>query len=112
MTTEAILKPFPARSVLATLAPKLAIVLLIATLFAVPSFVESTYALHMMILIFINVIVGSSWNILGGYTGQYSVGHSAYFGVGAYTVMSCCSSSRSRRGGGSGPDRWPRCWWR
>ena len=52
-----------------------------------PLFVESTYALHMMILIFISVITGSSWNILGGYTGQYSVGHAAYFGVGAYTTM-------------------------
>jgi branched-chain amino acid transport system permease protein len=40
-----------------------------------------------MILIFISVITGSAWNILGGYTGQYSVGHSAYFGVGAYTTM-------------------------
>src|ERR1043166_3671289 len=52
-----------------------------------PLFVESTYVLHMMVLIFINVIVGSAWNILGGYTGQYSVGHAAYFGVGAYTTM-------------------------
>ncbi len=41
----------------------------------------------MMILIFISVIMGSSWNILGGFTGQYSVGHAAYFGVGAYTTM-------------------------
>jgi branched-chain amino acid transport system permease protein len=59
----------------------------IVGLFLLPRWVESTYALHMLILIFINVIVGSSWNILGGYTGQYSVGHSAYFGAGAYTVM-------------------------
>jgi branched-chain amino acid transport system permease protein len=56
-------------------------------LLILPLFVESTYVLHMMILIFINVIVGSAWNILGGYTGQYSVGHAAYFGVGAYTTM-------------------------
>jgi branched-chain amino acid transport system permease protein len=56
-------------------------------LIVLPLYVESTYVLHMMILIFINVIVGSSWNILGGYTGQYSVGHAAYFGVGAYTTM-------------------------
>ena len=40
-----------------------------------------------MILIFISVIMGSGWNLLGGYTGQYSVGHAAYFGVGAYTTM-------------------------
>lgn len=61
--------------------------LVTAGLFLIPNFVESTYALHMMILIFINIIMGSSWNILGGYTGQYSVGHAAYFGVGAYTTM-------------------------
>lgn len=56
-------------------------------MFILPLFVESTYVLHMMILIFISVIMGSSWNILGGYAGQYSVGHAAYFGVGAYTTM-------------------------
>src|SRR5207245_2056501 len=25
------------------------------------------------------------WNILGGYAGQFSFGHAAYFGIGAYT---------------------------
>jgi branched-chain amino acid transport system permease protein len=59
----------------------------IGALILLPLFVESTYALHMMILIFISVIVGCAWNIIGGYAGQYSVGHSAYFGVGAYTTM-------------------------
>lgn len=59
----------------------------VAVLFILPRLVESTYALHMMILIFISIIMGSSWNILGGYTGQYSVGHAAYFGVGAYITM-------------------------
>lgn len=59
----------------------------VAGLFLLPRYTENTYLLHMMILIFINVIVGSAWNIIGGYTGQYSVGHSAYFGVGAYAVM-------------------------
>ncbi len=58
----------------------------IILLFLLPKFVTSTYALHIMILIFISVIMGSAWNILGGYTGQYSVGHAAYFGVGAYTT--------------------------
>jgi branched-chain amino acid transport system permease protein len=40
-----------------------------------------------MILFFLSTIMGESWNILGGYTGQYSVGHAAYFGAGAYTTM-------------------------
>ena len=61
--------------------------IIIALLFMVPNYVQSTYALHIMILIFINIVMGSSWNILGGYTGQYSVGHSAYFGMGAYTTL-------------------------
>ncbi len=59
----------------------------VVLLFLVPKFVTSTYVLHIMILIFISVITGSAWNILGGYAGQYSVGHAAYFGVGAYTTM-------------------------
>lgn len=70
-----------------SLLPILVIGAMLAALFLFPSFVESTYALHIMILIFISVIMGSGWNILGGYTGQYSVGHAAYFGVGAYTTI-------------------------
>jgi len=67
---------------------RLALITLIAgVLIILPLYVESTYIFHMMILIFINVIVGSAWNIVGGYAGQYSVGHAAYFGVGAYTTM-------------------------
>lgn len=61
--------------------------IVLAGLLAIPRFVESPYALHMMILLFLSVSQGQSWNILGGYAGQYSVGHSAYFGVGAYTTM-------------------------
>ncbi|HEX9021708.1 MAG TPA: branched-chain amino acid ABC transporter permease [Nitrospirota bacterium] len=56
-------------------------------LFLLPLIVTSTYALHIMILIFISIIMGSGWNILGGYAGQYSVGHAAYFGMGAYTTL-------------------------
>ena len=59
----------------------------LASLLAIPKYVESPYALHMMILLFLSVSQGQSWNILGGYAGQHSVGHAAYFGVGAYTTM-------------------------
>jgi len=61
--------------------------LALVALLLFPLFVNSPYALHMMILLFLSVIMGESWNILGGYAGQYSVGHAAYFGVGAYTTM-------------------------
>ena len=56
-------------------------------LLILPRYVDSPYALHMMILLFMSVMMGQSWNILGGYAGQHSVGHAAYFGVGAYTTM-------------------------
>ena len=31
-------------------------------------------------------MIGMAWNLLGGYCGQVSFGHAAYFGVGAYTA--------------------------
>ncbi len=61
--------------------------LVVAALGIVPLVVKNTYILHIMILIFLSILLGSSWNILGGYTGQYSVGHAAYYGVGAYTTL-------------------------
>jgi branched-chain amino acid transport system permease protein len=60
--------------------------IVLACLLAIPRYLESPYALYLMILLFLSVSQGQSWNILGGYAGQYSVGHSAYFGVGAYTT--------------------------
>lgn len=63
------------------------LLLALGALLAVPRFVDSPYALHMMILLFLSISQGQSWNILGGYAGQHSVGHAAYFGVGAYTTM-------------------------
>lgn len=50
----------------------------------VPLFVQNPYALHIFILLFIGVALGESWNVLGGFAGQYSVGHSAWYGLGAY----------------------------
>jgi branched-chain amino acid transport system permease protein len=52
-----------------------------------PRLVESPYALHLMVTFFLAVVMGEAWNLIGGYGGQYSVGHAAYFGIGAYTVL-------------------------
>ena len=71
----------------AGLLPVISAAAILAVLLAFPHFVKTPYTLHMMILFFLSIIMGESWNILGGYTGQYSVGHAAYFGVGAYTTM-------------------------
>ena len=66
----------------------LAFLAVVAALAIFPQFVKKPYVLHMGVLLFLAVIQGQAWNVLGGYAGQYSVGHAAYFGVGAYvTVM-------------------------
>jgi branched-chain amino acid transport system permease protein len=67
--------------------PVVAGVAAVLLLAAFPRFVESPYAIHMMVLFFLAVIMGEAWNLIGGYGGQYSVGHAAYFGIGAYTVL-------------------------
>jgi len=50
-----------------------------------PYIFRKSFAQHMMILIFLYALMGMAWNILGGYTGQVSLGHTVYFGIGAYT---------------------------
>lgn len=43
------------------------------------------YFLHLVTMIFFFTYLGSAWNILGGYAGQFSFGHAAFFGIGAFT---------------------------
>ncbi|MGH8111808.1 MAG: branched-chain amino acid ABC transporter permease [Rhodanobacteraceae bacterium] len=38
-------------------------------------------------LVLLFAIAGSSWNILGGYTGYISFGHAIFFGCGAYSAL-------------------------
>jgi branched-chain amino acid transport system permease protein len=60
---------------------------IVAGLAAFPLLVDDPYAHSVLILLFLAIITGAAWNIVGGYAGQYSVGHAAYFGVGAYVTM-------------------------
>ena len=46
----------------------------------------SPYIQGLLIFILMWVILGSSWNLLAGFTGQVSFGHAAYFGIGAYAA--------------------------
>lgn len=56
-----------------------------AVLLLLPLVVRSKFALHNLILVFLYASLAASWNILGGLAGQHSMGHAAYFGIGAYT---------------------------
>jgi branched-chain amino acid transport system permease protein len=51
-----------------------------------PLIVPSDYYLHLVIIVLMWVVIGSSWNLLAGYTGQVSFGHAIFFGAGAYTA--------------------------
>jgi len=44
------------------------------------------YWLYLLIVMFMHVAMASSWNLLGGYTGYISLGHSAFFGIGGYVT--------------------------
>jgi len=53
---------------------------------AVPLVVRSGFWLHLLTLMLFFGYLGGSWNILGGYAGQFSFGHAAFFGTGAYVT--------------------------
>ncbi len=46
----------------------------------------SPYFQGLLIFVLLWVIMGTSWNLLAGFTGQVSFGHAAYFGIGAYAA--------------------------
>jgi branched-chain amino acid transport system permease protein len=59
---------------------------ILAGLIILPLVGLSSYIMHVLILVVIYSMVGMAWNLLGGYCGQVSFGHAAFFGVGAYTA--------------------------
>ena len=50
-----------------------------------PIGISSKFYLDVLTLIFFTAYIGQSWNILGGYAGQFSFGGVMFFGTGAYT---------------------------
>ena len=66
---------------------RLAIAAGVAAVALLPVFVKSDYPLGVMIGVLVAISLGASWNVIGGFAGQYSLGHSAYFGIGAYTIV-------------------------
>jgi len=53
-------------------------------LLGLPHFIGDYYV-HMVTSMLFFGYLGLAWNILGGYGGQFSFGHAAFFGVGAFT---------------------------
>ena len=56
-----------------------------AVIALLPLMVRDVYLQNIMVLTLMYTALSQSWNILGGYCGQISLGHAIYFGIGAYT---------------------------
>ncbi|MBP7079364.1 MAG: branched-chain amino acid ABC transporter permease, partial [Synergistales bacterium] len=62
----------------------LGLLALFAVIPLTPWFTRSTFAQHVLIQVLLYASMAQAWNILGGYCGQVSFGHSVFFGIGAY----------------------------
>src|SRR5579872_2487990 len=58
-----------------------------AALIAVLTILKDPYWSRILALVGFWAIIGTSWNIIGGYAGQPSFGHSAFVGIGAYATV-------------------------
>jgi branched-chain amino acid transport system permease protein len=63
----------------------LALFALAIILLGLPFLVKSAFTLDIFIRILLFAFIGTAWNLMGGYAKQLSLGHVAYFGLGAYT---------------------------
>ena len=57
-----------------------------AVVACLPLVVTDVYVQHIIVLTLMYAALSQSWNILGGYCGQISLGHALYFGIGAYAT--------------------------
>ena len=69
------------------LSVRVAIFLLAAGLLLYPLVLTGAFYRDVGVTFLLAAISASAWNIVGGYAGQVSVGHSMFFGVGAYAPL-------------------------
>ncbi|MFE2430515.1 branched-chain amino acid ABC transporter permease [Streptomyces sp. NPDC059373] len=56
-----------------------------AVLASLPSFNLAHWAINLLIFTLMFAVMSSAWNLVGGFAGYPSLGHAAFFGIGAYT---------------------------
>lgn len=61
--------------------------LLVVFLLVYPVIFTKPFPQHLMIMVFLYIVLSQSWNLLGGFVGQVSLGHAIYFGIGAYAAV-------------------------
>ncbi len=65
---------------------RLLLIAALAVIATAPAWVWNPYHLHTLIMAGIFAVLALSLNLLLGYTGQLSLGHAAFFGIGAYAT--------------------------
>src|SRR5215217_5041990 len=56
---------------------------------ALPLVVGDQYLLHIGIMVLFYAVLATSLNLVVGYVGEFSLGHTAFLGIGAYTAALC-----------------------
>src|SRR3954468_14583008 len=56
-----------------------------------PLVVSDQYVLHIAIMVLFYAVLATSLNLLVGYVGEFSLGHTAFLGMGAYTAALCAT---------------------
>ncbi len=61
------------------------IALMVAVLVPMPLILSGSH-LEVAVRVLLFALLASAWNLMGGFAGQFSFGHAAFFGIGAYTT--------------------------
>jgi branched-chain amino acid transport system permease protein len=65
----------------------LALIAIAAVIFAIGRWYNNSYAFFMGYVVVQYIVLGTAWNILGGYTGYVNFGVTAFFALGAYSTV-------------------------
>ncbi len=57
---------------------------MVIVLLILPIFIQDPYIMNIVILSLLFAVLACSWNLICGYTGIFTFGHQAFFGIGAY----------------------------
>ncbi len=61
------------------------LIILVAAALLLPAVIDNQFLLHSAVMILFYAYISTSWNIVGGFAGQLSLGHSSFLAIGAYT---------------------------
>lgn len=61
-----------------------AVAVMVIILLILPLLIQDPYIMNIVILSLLFAVLACSWNLICGYTGIFTFGHQAFFGIGAY----------------------------